>query len=491
MTGRLLQPLSLRLTLFLVLPLAIVVLVGGALVLRALEGSFERRLQREVEMVARALRLPVGDAVRTRSARQLERSLESALSIGRVYGAHVYNENGELAASVGHGAERAQPSSSEGDGRTGGYAEVAGKQIYSYFVPLIGAGEEVIGTLQVTRKKEDFREFMSDIRVRGAWLLVGGAFVTVLIALLGYQGALGRSLAGFASSIQRVESGERDHRASVERPREVAAVARSFNSMLDSIAAAEERVQREQQSRRALEAKLRQSERLAAIGRLGAGVAHELGSPLSVVDGHAQRALRGDLSPELRQSLLAVRDQVARMGDLVRQLLDYGRSEPRARSWVSVERVVAAASGAVEPEAAARGVEIERSGGDEIRVLGNEMRLGQALVNLARNAVQAAKRRARLSWRARAGRVELVVDDDGPGVPASASERLYEPFFTTREAEGGTGLGLAITHSIAMEHGGSVHHKRSPMGGARFVLDLAADPGDGALDEQRPDDRAR
>ena len=107
----------------------------------------------------------------------------------------------------------------------------------------------------------------------------------------------------------------------------------ALNQMLDSIAAAERQVAEQQAREEQLQARLRQSQQLAAVGRLAAGVAHELGSPLSVIDGKAQRVLRDDeLAETHRRALLQIRQQVARLSAIVRQLLDFGRAagSPRA-----------------------------------------------------------------------------------------------------------------------------------------------------------------
>lgn len=474
----LLAALSVRLALFVVLPLAGLLLVGGGLVVSALEGAFEHRLQREVQMVARALRVPVGEALRDAQDERLQRNLESALSIGRVYGAHVYDQDGRLVASVGEGGFDEHVGSADRERGAGGYERAGGRQIYAYFVPLVDAGDRVIGTLQVTRKRRDFREFMARVRVRGFFLIGAGLLLVMVVVTLGYHGALGRSLARFAGAIRRVEAGDRDHRASIRRPNEVAVVASSFNSMLDSIAAAQRRVREEQASRARLERELRQSEKLAAVGRLATGLAHELGTPLSVVDGRAQRALRdASLQPEVVRGLNVVRREVERMTRLVTQLLEYGRIEKRKPTTSSVGQLVHSASAAVEDEAARRGVSVTIEAGAACIATANEVRLQQAIVNLLENAIHAARGHVRIACETRESTVRVVVEDDGPGIAPEAAERLFEPFFTTKDVREGTGLGLAIVHSVAIEHGGCIRHDRSVLGGARMTLEIPrADP---------------
>lgn len=465
-----------RLFVFVALPLTAVFLIAGALVLRSLNGQLEKRLEREVEMVARALRLPVGHAMRNGNDRDIQRALDSALRIGRVYGASVFDDEGALVGVVGGaGLDEGEASRIIGEGRrTGEYRDVGGRNVYSYFVPLTGPGDRIIGLLQVTRTREDMAGYLATLR-RWAGAVVGGVTALVLvIGFLGYYVGLGRSLDAFRRAIEAVEAGQRDRRAHIRGPREIGAVARSFNSMLDSIEEAEKRVGREQEARRGLEQKLRQAERLAAVGRLAAGVAHELGTPLSNVNGQCQRALRRDgIEPPVREALERSREEVRRMERLVRQLLDYGRPEPRERSRITVSRLLALVVSAVRDESVAQSVDLRVDAAPrDIEIFANVPRLEQALVNIIKNALQAASASARVTWRGGRDRVEIRVDDDGPGVPDADAERLFEPFFTTKPVGVGTGLGLSIAHAAVTEHGGTIRTGASSFGGARFTVVL-------------------
>ncbi|MFW5952303.1 MAG: sensor histidine kinase, partial [Gemmatimonadota bacterium] len=174
-------------------------------------------------------------------------------------------------------------------------------------------------------------------------------------------------------------------------------------------------------------------------------MAHELGTPLSVVDGTAQRLARsGGTAPE---PLEAIRSAVGRMEGIVRRLLEFGVSaagEPERRDASSL---LVSAAGALRGEAESQEVALEVEVGEEapeVRV--DARRVESALVHLLRNAVQAAAPGGTVVGRvvATEGHVDLVVDDDGPGVPDSVGDRLFEPFFTTKAEGEGSGLGLAV-----------------------------------------------
>jgi signal transduction histidine kinase len=248
--------------------------------------------------------------------------------------------------------------------------------------------------------------------------------------------------------------------------------------MLDTLADVEQRIRTEQRSRGALQERLRESERLASIGRLAAGLAHELGTPLSVVDGHAQRALRRPtLEPRVRTSLGTIRKEVDRMAKLVRQLLDYGKTERRARARVKADQLATTAVEALELEAQRReiSVTVDADPRADLDVAVDETRVGQALVNLVKNGIQAASDAVVVSVSGDEGTICFEVTDDGPGVDEGAREHLFEPFFTTKGATGGVGLGLAIVEAVAREHGGHVRALSSTSGGARFRLTLSRD----------------
>lgn len=472
-----LDSLPVRLLAFVLLPLMVVIVATGVWVISSLESQLEHRLQREVEMVARALRLPIEQALFEGRRHAVMPALDSAFSIRRVYGAYVYDDEGELVASSA-GFEPQDDRLGVGEvlsagKRTGRYDDVDGLAVYSYFVPLNGPGQEMIGLLRVTRKRADLMHYIDGLRSAGAVLLSLTSLALIATVLFGYRVNLGNPLERFAKSIQRVGSGEADHRARLEGPQEIRALAHSFNTMLDSLSRSKHQLSREYSMRQTAERELRHAERLAVIGRMATGVAHELGTPLSTVRGHAQRLMRtASVEPTMREALRAIRSQTERMEALIRQLLDYGGKPRPTPAEVDARSLLAVAADAVAPTIAEGNIRLQLSDAQRLRVTVDRLRLEQALVNLMRNAAQAAAHEVHASFLLDETGVSFIVDDDGQGVDASVEARLYEPFVTSRQADGGTGLGLAICSTVAREHGGTLHHTRSPLGGARFVLTI-------------------
>lgn len=473
-------------TLFALTVLGPVALVGlGTLWFggRVVERAVQDRLEEDVELVARAIQLPLSRALAEDRAEQLYEALGSAFLIRRLYGAAVYDADGNLVAQVGApgpGAEGPAVFPEEVGrvpevGQVGEYGRVGDRRVYSYFVPLTSPGGRIEGLLQVTRRRSDIEAAVRRVRVQVAsvfaavWLLVAG------LVLLMYQRGVGRHFQRLAEAMAGVERGERGARVQEAGPKEVAEIAAAFNRMVGGVERAEAKVMRQQEREAALQARLRRSAKLAAIGRLAGGVAHELGTPLAVVDGMAQRLERRG---EGAEEAASIREAVGRMGGIVRQLLAFGARESGERQPVIARSLLVGALGAVRGEAEGRGVRLELDDGSgEVTIDVDRLRVEAALIHLLRNGVQAAQPTGvvRAGVSATDGGAMFVVEDSGGGVPAEIRDRLFEPFFTTKAVGEGSGLGLAVVHAVAEEHGGTVAVDESPLGGARFTLVVAVE----------------
>jgi signal transduction histidine kinase len=462
---------------YVLLPLLIAVGIFGYLSLNSLEKQIENQMQKDLELVARAVQLPLSYALQKERMGSFQQALESVFSIGRVYSAYVYDKQGKEIGRLGQAEpeperDRLIQLASDGE-RRGEYGRIADRQVFSYFVPLTEAGGQINGLLQLTRKKSDFSENLQSIRMKGT--VIFGVFLMLLsfVVFYGHHRALGIHLSGLKVSMSTIARGERNHRFSCRGPKEIAEIGENFNRMLDAIDNAEQNIMEHRRKQDNLEKKLYQAEKLAALGRLSAGTAHELGTPLSVISGRAQRALRGkDLPDEYRQSLTAIREEVGRMEYIIKQLLDFSRRNPLRCSAADPAHLAASAVYAVEEEARKNGTSINFAGSEnETPIMVDATRVQQALINLLRNAVQCTSAgKVRLTWRQKEHGVLFCVDDDGPGISPENRSRIFEPFYTTKPVGEGTGLGLSVVHAVAEEHGGKVEVDDSEMGGASFKL---------------------
>jgi signal transduction histidine kinase len=227
-------------------------------------------------------------------------------------------------------------------------------------------------------------------------------------------------------------------------------------------------------------ASLVRSEKLATVGRLAAGVAHEVGNPLGAVSGYADLArsrLGAGASPEVRDALDRISAAAERIDRTIRDLLDFARPAPLELGPVVVSSAVEAAVrlACVQPRLRDVAIHVDLPA-DLPAVVAEERHLAQVVLNLLLNAgdAMAGKGSVRLTGRRDGGAVLLAVSDTGPGIPAADLARIFDPFFTTKEPGQGSGLGLAICHSLTEAFGGSID-ARSPAGeGATFVLRLRA-----------------
>ena len=245
----------------------------------------------------------------------------------------------------------------------------------------------------------------------------------------------------------------------------------------------------------ALEARVRertrrllQSEKLAAMGQLLAGVAHELNNPLAVVLGQAMLLHHGSLGPPWSGRVEKILRAADRCVQIVKSFLGVARDQPPVRQRVDLNTVVREAMELLAHELQNAGVEVRFDlGADLPAFAADPHQLHQVVVNLVANAYQAMRapspppRLLTLTTRVDhgAGRIRLTVADTGPGMSAELQERIFEPFFTTKPTGQGTGLGLSLSAGVVADHGGTLTVQSEPGWGATFVVELPvhASPG--------------
>ncbi|MDP2313321.1 MAG: ATP-binding protein [Pseudomonadota bacterium] len=235
----------------------------------------------------------------------------------------------------------------------------------------------------------------------------------------------------------------------------------------------EARVRERTEALAAAQRELSDAERLASVGRLAGGVAHEINNPAGVILGRASylrtvmEETGGD--PEQIADLAVMERQAERIRQITGSLLRFARKSTGERRAVDLADVARDAIALARLEARARGIDVKGS----LRpapVRADPHALEQVAYNLLRNAVHAA----RSTVHVRTGPDGLVVEDDGAGIPAEHLPRVFEPFFTTKAPGEGTGLGLAVVHGIVTEHGGRIVAENVPGSGARLHVTLPA-----------------
>ena len=249
---------------------------------------------------------------------------------------------------------------------------------------------------------------------------------------------------------------------------------RRLNARLQREIAEREKVQKDLAS---AEQTLEQSSKLAALGEMSAAVSHELNQPLAAMKTYlagARLLLRRNRPEEAMTAFHRIDDLIERMGAITRQLKSYARKGQDALSPVDMGEALASALSMMEPQLKARRVRITKILPDEqVRVMGDRMRIEQVLVNLLRNAIDATKSEAHPEIEiilASGETAVLSVRDNGHGI--EDFDALFEPFYTTKQPGDGTGLGLAISSGIVAELGGRLTARNGAEGGAVFEMQL-------------------
>jgi two-component system NtrC family sensor kinase len=231
--------------------------------------------------------------------------------------------------------------------------------------------------------------------------------------------------------------------------------------------------------RQRLEAILTQSEKLAAVGQLAAGVAHEINNPLTAIIANAQ-ILHRELPPDsdLQESVDLIARAGARAAQVVRNLLDFARKEEYRLGLTDLNDTVGRALELVQHELVARGVIVDLDLAPSLPpILASADHLQSVWLNLLLNAIDSLDKtpgQIRVATRRTASELQISVSDNGKGIPADHLTRIFEPFYTTKAPGRGTGLGLSVSHRIVKQHGGHIRVESQLGQGSAFTVILPA-----------------
>lgn len=394
----------------------------------------------------------------------------------------------------GDGREISLPWAGEGglpEGPESGAVVIGGERYLAAYSPV-----PVLGWGVLLRQREgEALAPLAQLRRRSTYWAVVSALLAVLLAGLVARD-LSRRIGDLDRSAQALARGDLDRRVPVGGRDELAGLARSFNEMARDLEIQRDKIEQKNQEIRqwneTLEQRVRdktdelaraqevvlRARRLAGLGVLGAGVAHEINNPLTSAHGFLQIVLRDEeLAERHRRSLEQVQTSTGRIREIVQELLKLADSQsgpPRGR--VDVGRIVQRAAQLAEAAMGSQRVDLAVDLEDGLpAVTGNAEQLTEVLLHLIRNALRALDTGGRIRVRGRGtGRqfVTLEVEDNGRGIPPEMIDRVFDPFFTTKDDWEGRGLGLSVVHKIIEDHGGRLDLWSEVGQGTRVTLVL-------------------
>jgi signal transduction histidine kinase len=351
------------------------------------------------------------------------------------------------------------------------------------------------GSLEIQDPLIDEHRYLRQSWVNSA---IATLVLVVLCALLSW--ALGHVLIGkrvrrLVAQARDIGRGELETRVQLPGRDELSELAREMDSMCEGLRDAVARIRVESESRSRAEEQLRHADRLTSAGTLASGMAHELGTPINVIEGYAQLIIEdAESGARTRESAGLVVQQCRRMTQIIQQLLKFTRRGGSSKATADARDVLAETLRLVNPMVRRLGVETDLAAASEPILVGiGSNQLQQVLTNLLINGLQAMQTGGRLSValaRRRAAHprggqpppssdyVSIRVEDTGVGMDDETLQRVFEPFFTTKDVGEGSGLGLSVAYGIIEDHGGWIDVQSKPGSGSSFTVYLP--PGHGA-----------
>ncbi len=335
-----------------------------------------------------------------------------------------------------------------------------------------------LGAIELLRSTEEAEAFiraeiLSQVGISVLSLLVYGLVAAVLGGRL-----IGRPIDALIKHAKRVGQADFSTISNIRQRDEIGRLGLEMNEMSRRLQAARDRANSEYQARLAIQHQLMHADRLASVGRVTAAIIHDLGTPLNVISGRATMIAEGDVEEDkLQDSARRIAKQAMRISEMIREVLNYARRGNVERQSCSLAALINDVTHLVQPLADKARVTIEvRPPESDLTIHANRTQIRQVLMNLVMNAVQAMPEGGLililLDEDAEEKMASFSVVDQGVGIPDEAREKIFEPFYTTKDEGEGTGLGLSVCASIVEDHGGRISVQSTVGEGTTFKVAL-------------------
>ena len=354
------------------------------------------------------------------------------------------------------------------------------------YEPIRDIEGRTIGMLYVGMLEKPYIDLRN--RVMATFAGLAGLNTLFLLGLLSFiAGRITRPLAAMVEATDKIARGDLNHRVEIEGRDEIGQLAQKFNLMTEDLHEAREdlsqwgrtlerRVEERTRQLRKTQDQLIRSEKLASLGKMAAGVAHEINNPLTSILIHTHLLLeQGDDRAGVRESLLLIADETARCAQIVNGLLDFARLTPSQSIPSDINDIIERTLQLLEKQAAVRNIRIEKKLDQSLPPIDlDKNKIQQVFSNLTINACEAMSGGGMLVVTSRLSRdgtgLEIVFSDTGVGIPKDNIPKLFDPFFTTKSF--GTGLGLAVSYGIIRQRGGTIVVQSEVGRGATFTIHI-------------------
>jgi two-component system NtrC family sensor kinase len=396
---------------------------------------------------------------------------------------NVLDESGERAVGTRVSREVNEAVLQRGESYLGRAFVVTAWYITAY-EPILDLEGRTIGMLYVGMLEKPYIDLRN--RVMATFLGLAGLCTLFLLGLLAIiAGRIARPLAAMVEATGKIARGDLNHRVEIEERDEIGQLARAFNQMTGNLRTAREnltqwgrtlerRVEERTRQLRETQDQLIQSEKLASLGKIAAGVAHEINNPLTSILIQSNLLLNRSGDEEAaRESLTLIAEETTRCAQIVRGLLDFAHQTPSQSAPSDLNEIVERTLHLLEKQATVRNIRIEKRLDRTLPLIDlDKNKMLQVFSNLAINAGEAMIRGGVLTVSSRLSRdgtaVEILFSDTGIGIPKENIPNLFDPFFTTKSF--GTGLGLAVSYGIVRQRGGTIDVQSEIGRGTTFTV---------------------
>jgi signal transduction histidine kinase len=493
--------LGTKLILSLVAVIVLVMAVHGYLSIQQDQENIERELTVGMRGFARILQAGLRQTIADKpDLKETHRFIDTAAPRGNIHGVIVYDLSGAAvahSASIRYGTDfpeldptpikKLNPRTVLQSGKgIDGYIREQKALLYYRIEPIVDSGNQLRGAVVLAR--HGYGTFATIERRRNRILMTTSVLIILLslLVLILVRRRVTQPINQLIRRIKEISQGEREQ-VEIKGRDEVASLAREFNLMCQKLQESHARLVGEQQEKLKLEHELRHSERLASVGRLAAGLAHEIGTPLAIIGGRSEYLLRRSRNPEeLKDNLGVIHSQSDRIAAIVRQLLEFSRRREPVFQPVDLLGLLENVKYLLAHQLREKDIRVETAGLNTLpKISADPELLQQIFINLYSNSLHALgpggviKIGAEITARgiiqaspAAGHRLRISFEDNGAGIAPEHIGRVFDPFFTTKDVGEGIGLGLSVSYGIIQEHGGDIQVESEPGSFTRFIIYL-------------------